>query len=476
MGFLDAISQMGALEKKEGIEAYLKFPLEGEGRVIRVFLDVHDPYAEVLQVLGVSKIDLADLVRKPEMVLKYLYRDRVGANTSWGFTPLHKIGRPKANVDGNKKEFFGESGSWQKEDKSHLYKIKNRVLADYEKEGVFSKGSVETIMRDLPSKIEDVLDRLDNKLSHIIIFGIDNGQDFLYPGDIPAFVNYFNSKLQRSLDSGGVREKKKCALCQRESYNTSTLNKVFKFATFDKVSFLPGLDKSGADSSFPLCYDCLEKVTSGRERVERTLTKTTLIPKVRIWVVPEGTGIGGSERLKRLVNDLERNIDEGALNTLGEQREQTYFQRLAREEQGLVFHFLFWERSNSQEIVHLMVEDVPPERLARLERLWETSMKSVFGDVKKGLNLDWTINSLYWTLDKLSGKSKSDKTVFKDFAINVIGKILKEEKLPVLTFKKFVVSRTNRLMHEESKWEDKRQIILYSQVWVNFMTMLNEEV
>jgi CRISPR-associated protein Csh1 len=476
MGFLDAISQMGALEKKEGIEAYLKFPLEGEGRFIRVFLDVKDPYAEVLKVLGVSKIDLADLVRKPETVLKYLYRDKVGSRANWGFTPLHKIGKPKADVNKNRKEFFGESASWQKEDESHLYKIKNRVLADYKKEGVFAEGSVDAIMRDLPSKIENVLDQLDNKLSHVIIFGIDNGQDFLYPGDIPAFMNYFKSKLQKSLDSGRMSTKKKCALCHREAYNTSTLNKVFKFATFDKVSFLPGLDKSGADSSFPLCHDCLEKVTSGRERVERTLTKTTLIPKVRIWVVPEGIGIGGSERLEKLVNDLERNIDEGDLNTLGEQREQTYFQRLAREEQGLVFHFLFWERSYSQEIVHLMIEDVPPERLARLEHLWKTSMKSVFENVKNGLNLDWTINSLYWTLDKLSGKSKSDKTVFKDFAINVIGKILKEEKLPVLTFKKFVVSRTNRLMHEESKWEDKRQTILYSQVWVNFMTMLNGEV
>jgi CRISPR-associated protein Csh1 len=476
MGFLDAISQMGALEKKEGIEAYLKFPLEGEGRVIRVFLDVHDSYAKALQVLGVSKVDLADLVRKPEMVLKYLYRDRVGANTSWGFTPLHKIGRPKAEVNGNKKEFFGESGSWQNEKKSHLYKIKNRVLADYEREGVFINGSVDAIMRDLPSKIEDVFNQLDNKLSHIIIFGIDNGQDFLYPGDIPAFVNYFNSKLQKSLDGGGVRTKKKCALCQREAYNTSTLDKVFKFATFDKVSFLPGLDRSGTDSAFPLCNDCFEKVTSGRERVERTLTNTTSIPKVRIWVVPEGTGIGESERFKNLVDDLERNISSDGLTAMGEQREYGYFKRLARAEQGLIFHFLFWERSNSQEIVHLMVEDVPPERLAKLERLWKTSMKSVFGDVKKGLNLDWTINSLYWTLNGLSGKNKSDKIVFRDFAIKVIGKMLKEEKLPVLTFKKFVVSRTNRLMHENSKWEDIKQIILYCQIWVNFMTMLNEEV
>jgi len=476
MGFLDAISQIGALDKKEGIEAYLKFPLEGEGRVIRVFLDVRDPYAKVLQVLGVSKVDLVDLVKKPEMFTKYLYRDKVGANTNWGFTPLHKIGKPKASAKGKREDFFGETGVWQNESKSHLYKIKKRVLADYEKEGVFSKGSVDAIMRDLPSKIEDVLNELDNKLSHVVIFGIDTGQDFLYPGEIPAFVEYFNFKLQKSLGSKGARKKKKCALCQKETHSISTLNKVFKFATFDKVSFLPGLDEKGADSAFPLCYDCLEKVTSGRERIERTLTKTNLIPKVRVWIVPEGTGIGESQRLERLVYDLERNIGEGALNTLGEQREHVNFQRLAREEHGLVFHFIFWERNNSQEIVHLMVEDVPPERLAKLERLWKISMKSVFGDVEKGLNLDWTISSLYWILDGLSGKSKSDKTVFRDFALKVIGKMLKEEKLPVLTFKRFVVSRTNRLMYENSKWEDIRRTILYCQVWVNFMTMLNGEV
>jgi CRISPR-associated protein Csh1 len=476
MGFINAVMQMGTMDEKEGIEAYLKFPLDGNGRIIRVFLDIPDLDAKTLKVCGVKKVDLADLKRTEEMKLKYLYRDRIGANINWGFTPLHKLGKPKATLEGNRKYFMGEKGVWEEDKNSQLYKIKSRVLDDYEKEGVFVTGSVDTIMRDLPSKIDGILDQLDNKVSHIVIFGAEKNENFIYPGEIPSMVNYFVAKLQKSLKGEEKTEKKNCALCHNETYNTYTLDKVFKFATFDKVSILPGLNKRYKVHVFPLCSECLKKVTAGRERVERTLTNTESVPGIRIWVIPEGTGTGASKRFNNLVNDLEKRLQQGSITSIGEKREEGYFQRLARGNEGLIFHFLFWERNNSQEMVHLMVEDVPPERLARLEKLWNTSMKRVLGDVERGLNLDWTIKSLYATLNSLAGKSNSDKIVFRDFSLKLLGKMLQGDKLPVMTFKKFVVSRVNRLVHESSEWDNVQKTMLYAQVWVEFMNMINGEV
>ena len=86
MGFIDALHGIGALGKKEGLDNYLKFPLDQEGKVIRVFLKAENFSEDILDIKGVSGIELEDLKKTPEMKRKYLYRDRVGSNVFWGFS------------------------------------------------------------------------------------------------------------------------------------------------------------------------------------------------------------------------------------------------------------------------------------------------------------------------------------------------------------------------------------------------------
>lgn len=474
MGLIDAVVDMGNLEDREGLESYVKFPLEGEGRVIRVHLDVEDPTARVLDVKGVKTIDLADLIRKPEMKLKYLYRDRVGASAFWAFSPIHKLGRPKKGAAKNHEYFFGKKGDWEKDKGAQLFKIKYRLLDAYEREELFSEGSVDRIMKDLMEKLPELFDDLDNKKSHILLFGAaDDEKDFLYPGEMPAFVEFFKDKLEESLksDAGKLR----CVFCGSESDATATLDKVFKFSTFDKVSILPGLDKKEKNFIFPVCSECLENTGAGRERIERTLTNTSTVPGIRVWVIPEAVGAGQKDRrFATLVKGLEKNIEEDRIKSPGEKYEGSFFRHLARQGEGLVFHFVFWERNNAQEMIHLMVEDVPPERLSFLERCWKDSMKAVMGDVSRGLNLDWAIKSLPTTLYALAGRSEGDKIVFRDFSLKIIGKMLQGQKLPVLTFKKFVVSRVTRLIYESLNWDSVQKNVLYAQVWVEFMTAVNK--
>ena len=170
MGFLQAVWALGKIEGGEGLEPYLVLPLEREGKVVRVHLKVENPRSAPLNVLGIEKIDLVDFQPEPQMKLKYLFRKRVGSAASWGFSPLHKMGKPKANKDKLREEFFGKEGDWRGDKDSQLFKIKNKLLLDYEVEGALAEGSVNRIMAELERKIEGVLHDLDNKQSHLFLF------------------------------------------------------------------------------------------------------------------------------------------------------------------------------------------------------------------------------------------------------------------------------------------------------------------
>lgn len=474
MGFLEAIRQMGTLDAVgDRIESYLKYPLE-EGRVIRVFLDIEDPMARQLKVRGVKRIDLADIDCSPEMKRKYLYRDRVGSNVFWGFAPLHRIGKPKKTAAANRTLFFGKQGDWKLDKDAQFRKIRDRVLDDYEKEEIFAAGSVENIMRDLPPLVENLVEQLEPGVPHVVLFGTEENGRFVYPGEIPVLVRYFENKLKESLKqstSGGFRP---CALCRKQGEVTTTLDKTFKFATFDKVNILPGLSKAEAEYVFPVCLDCMGRIAAGRERVERTLSNSRVIPGINVWVVPEGSG--PTQAFRSLVRSLEYSLQRG--RPVEERMENAFFHHLARQEgEGLIFHFLFVERNQSQEIVHLLVEDVPPERLVLLEKCWKDAFGRVMGEkARKGRGLDWAFGSLYFLLIFMAGHSNADQIVFRDFTLKMLAKMLQGKKLPVSTLKRFLTSRIPRLVHETPRWDNVQKVMLYGQIWVEYMTRLNEEV
>lgn len=475
MGFISAIRSLGALSQGKGLESYLIFPMEKGGKLIRIALRAADREAQPLDVLGVAWIDLADQRMEPEMKVKYLYRKRAGSAAAWGFSPIHLMGKPKKNTGQNREMILGKDDDWAGDKNCHLFKIRNKLLLDYEKEETFTPGSVDRVMAELPEKLEDVLPHLDPKSSHAFIFGLEgDGGSFLYPGEVSAFLSYFKRKLESTLQLG--EEQVRCAYC-RKPCTPRSLSKIFKFSTRDKVNVCHGLDKKQEPWDFPICDDCFKRISSGRDRLQMKLNNSTVLPKINIWTLPEAVGDGGGRTLQHLIGSMEESLSGDRLQSPGEERESRYFSRLAREGSGLVFHFIFWERNNAQELVHLMVEDVPPERLALLERKWGEAIKAVFGDVRDDLfTLDWAIKSLYKTLSGFAGKSEGDRTVFRDYALKVIGKMLRGERLPVAFFKQAVVERAARLVFESANWNDVSRELLYAQVWADFMYRINQEV
>jgi len=120
LGFINATFDLGKLESEKAktrgggadvIDDYLQLPMpliEDEakrGKVIRVWMKVesdesaNDPETKELNVSGISRMDLVDYwagsEEDDEKKRRYLYRDPVGSNTSWGFPRSTNLAPPK---------------------------------------------------------------------------------------------------------------------------------------------------------------------------------------------------------------------------------------------------------------------------------------------------------------------------------------------------------------------------------------------
>lgn len=462
MGFINAVFELGRLESEkvkargtvsDEIDDYLQLPMpliEDEtrsGKVIRVWLKVEaaenakNADTKELNVLGVSKIDLVDYMAGSgdidEKKRHYLYRDPVGSNTSWGFSPIYKLGPAKADV---RKEMLGGNGQWFSDDKSRFYKLERRVLSDYEKTGYFSEGSTERIMKDLEQQVGRLSEFwVDKKRSYLLLFGIDNNGSFLFPGEVPLFRNYFRNKLEENLSSGNISGT--CALCGGGG-SMVNLGKIFKFATFDKVSFLPGAadGKGVKERVFPVCGNCLSTLSRGREVLDSSFLDGRTIQGVKIYVVPEL--LQGRKELNMVSGHTRDFISKG----IGVEKQ--IFRYLSRQDNTIVLHFLFWEKNQAQERLHLMVEDVPPSRLKKLEglwvechraHLWNSSENHDFDE--NSITLDQAIKNVYGVLLGLAGKSEQDKAVMRDRTLGILGKLLSGDKIETLEVKKLMISR-----------------------------------
>jgi len=294
------------------------------------------------------------------------------------------------------------------------------------------------------TELQNNIDRLrelwsDKKRSYLLVFGVNKNGTFFYPGQVPAFRSYFKSKLSGNL-SGDVPVI--CGLCNSSSESGANLDKVFKFATFDKSSFLPGAKdgKGVSEKVFPICEDCLSSLSLGREILDRSFLDGRTIPKVKIYVVPE---LLASQKELSIASSQTRDFIRTGLHT-----SERFFNILAKQDNSLVYHFLFWEKNNSQERLHLMVEDVPPSRLKHLEKLWIDSYKTFLWNKTKepdfdpnSTTLDEALKTIYFVFSSLSGKSKVDKAIMKERVIGVTSHLLDNQRIDVKSIKKLMNSR-----------------------------------
>lgn len=473
MGFLQAVYSLGQMAS----EAYktspladiinflqLPYPLpkeENESKnekvyAIRVWLDAADNYAEVLNIKGIAYIDRIEYraigdedVKEVKIKERCLYREPVGRNVSWRFTPLYKLG--KGSKDPYKK-LVGEKGVWQSDKECRFYKLYHNLLKDYEKSGYFTEGSTDIIMADLVARIDRIVEFWsDSKISCFLIFGLKDVDRFLYPGEIATFVNYFREKLAPSTLNNACKDKKSkymasCALCKKAGQEVETLDKVFKFATFDKTNFLPGIIKASGieEKVFPICKACYEVLSAGKEEMEIRFVNFNTIPNISLYVIPEI--ISDKQEVFQMAAEQTKNFLKN-----GVRNETQLFKSLSRHGEGLVFHFLFAEINQAQLIIHSLVEDVPPTHLRKLQDLWTETCKAFSYDTDvsdKKCSLDTAISQIIAVFMSLAGKSEQDKKVMKDKVISVISGLLNGEAAGTKEVKALIVSRLAGLIND----------------------------
>lgn len=458
MGFINATYELGKLASSKMIDpefadigSYLQLPMpiiedeEKSGRVIRIWLNVTDNEAECLEVKNIEKIDISDYIKTTDqdklnkMKKNLIYREPTGAATPWKFSPIYKLGKGSTT---SLSDLIGTKESWEKESKSRFYKLNKTVLSDYETCHFLSEGSASLIMAELEENVGRLSELWsDKKRSYIMVFGVNHNGNFLYPGEIPAFRAYFRIKLSESI--GGTTPII-CSLCHKISQTGVNLDKIFKFATFDKTSFLPGI-KNGegiCEKVFPICDNCISMLSLGRDTLDRLFLDSRTIPGVNIYVVPE---LLFDQDLLHNTSSQTRDFIRNGLKTT-----KRLFNILAKQENSLVYHFLFWEKNQAQERLHLMIEDVPPSRLKSLEKLWQETYKTFLWNQRKNpepnfitstIDLDDALKTIFFTLISLSGKNDSDKNVIRSQIISIIGKLLGGEKIDAHGIKQLMVSR-----------------------------------
>ena len=520
MSFVDALCALGRweLERSGGgefadFDSFCQMPMElieepiepgGDGakrgkklpgKELHVCLDVADPKADCLEVRGIRKIEIADFWGGGEddraKKRRYLYRDPVSPAAAWRYSPLYKLG---SGVSDGQKALVG-SGNWGNDKDSRFYKLYNSTLRAFEERGVFSPGSVDRIM----DALVDRLDRLaelwsDKKRSYLMIFGASDPDRFYYPIETPAFLAHFRSRLAAASGAGSNPAKNKknkqngvsCGNCRALTAAPVNLDKVFAFATFDKKSFLPGLEDSDASKAkvFPLCEDCYRLFSEGRNVIDGRFLDAKSVYNVRIYTVPEL---------------LMGNVNRGYLEQKTKDFLQTGLQnapflaeRVLEQEDSLTYHFVFWEQNQAQERLLLMVEDIPPSRLRRLNDLWRQTVaatglfapKGRFAPETAEASADPNTATLYQgiriimvTLTRLAGKNDGDAAVLRDWLLGLIGRLLSGERVDIERVKGAVVSRLQGLC-ADSDWVAKYGVAA-ARRWnaiVDFLYRANESV
>jgi len=464
MGFLRAIYSLGQMASESYKNSpltdiinflQLPYPLAEEEKenekvyAIRIWLDMDGNCEEALNLKGVAHIDRIEYraiggeeVDEIKIKERCLYRKPIGNNVSWRFTPLYRLGSGGKN---SIKKLVGEKGHWKDDKESRFFKLYHSLLKDYESSGFFTKGSADRIMSDLVAKIDKIAEFWSEGRVHcFIIFGLKACDKFLYPGEVELFVKYFREKLASSTSDDARNDSRSksvmsCALCQKTRESLMTLDKVFKFATFDKRGFLPGIIRAPdvEEKVFPVCKTCYEVLSAGKEIMEGRFVNFNIITNICLFIVPEI--ISGRQDLFNRAADHTKNFIKNGIRY-----ETQLFRYLSKQNEGLVFHFLFAERNQAQLIIHTLVEDVSPTHLRKLQDLWtETCLAFAYdNDVSdRKCSLDTAILQIIAVFMSLAGESKQDKEVMRSKVISVISGLLNKEVVGIKETKNLIVSR-----------------------------------
>lgn len=459
MGFIDALYVIGKAFSSNNYDFsdYLTLPTKvGKSKEIRIYLKLanytnNQKDITPLKIIDISKIDEVDFFAgnetDEEKKIRYLYKDPPESNTTWKYSPVLKIAKPKDDKEKNRKYFLqGNTAPINKIEK---------MLNEFEKMGYFEKGSTSKIVEKLKDKLDQILCCYTDKNSnYLIVFGVDKEGDFIYPGKMTVFRKYFEEKLKSHLNekkvtSKGNKNEKKCDYCGKSS-GLYTFDQVFPFATFDKPNFLPAINKNFNSKIFNICEDCLKIFLKSKDYVQANFTDNSIIFGITIWVIPEFFTLNENKldpafsNLNNYISTDQHSKEENLLDYITDSS-------LVDDPYTAVFHFLFLETNQSQLIVHQMIEDVPITRIRKLQEIWKTTVKDFEKSENANIKLSYAFKKIHISVKNLVLKEETEEKVMRNLVIGIIGKLLSGERVNTKILKQYFVSRIPKLMNEKTK-------------------------
>jgi len=436
MGFINAIHKLSTeMNEKSYISPFLQDLNTNKTKFLEVFIEV-DRLELPMKPLKLSGIALIELDDEPceQQREKYLYKPLSG-NVSWQYSPVFPTGSELCKKGIAPLEKI-------------ISKIRKKVFEDLEKQKLFTENAAEKIENLLFDAKETIDSTIDKNFKTTIIFGIEHKGKRYLPGELDSFRGYFNNKIQN--DFKRLNNSTNCSLCLKEVQKVTNLSKIFKFATFDKLGFLPGLSSKSQLKVFPICEQCYRNLMYARRRIQTSFTNFYVIPSsdpfVEMWIIPEVLFLNSSS--KKITKAVVIKNFEAYLHNNACMREKRMFDALQKQDATLNFHFLFIEKQQAKEGLMQVIEDVSPSHLKKIQSLWEKNSKKFTNSGSVLLDTCFSFLRLVYINDSESKRSVNTESKFRtQKAVELIAKLLRGERINTNGLKKEFVSRFPKIMH-----------------------------
>ncbi len=293
-----------------------------------------------------------------------------------------------------------------------IKKMDSQFLRDF---AAFLDENADKISMEVSQKIQ-----IFSNKSAVVTFAFDSDGNISYPSDLKDILDAF-----LKLNENEVFQTASCCVCGKHApISKERLSdiEVFKFATVEKLGFLPNMNPKNVIKILPICEDCYRDMQFGSKVILKKLDFPFYL-KDKVWVIPKSFN-GNLEVLRKTIENVEKigsaNIDKTSLK-----RRSMFEERILNNAQNLsdlvTMDFIFYRAKNSQRQIILNIQDMPPTWIKEIAE----AINHV-DDLFKQMAGEWYNFSLRTIYDLTVEKSQNPS--MKDFYL-IIKNIFEKRKV-----------------------------------------------
>ncbi len=254
----------------------------------------------------------------------------------------------------------------------------------------------------------------------VLTFEFESKGSMFYPADVREILDAFVRSNQSRTSSSSI-----CCVCGRNApISKKKLSdiEIFKFATVEKLGFLPDMNPKNVNKILPICEDCYKDMQLGSKIILKNLD-FPFYSKDKVWVIPKSLN-GDLNVIQSTIDNLKK-INSVTFDKDSIKRRSVFETRILKNSKmfpaPISIDFIFYRPNNAQRQIILNIQDMSPTWIKEIS----DTMDRVDAIYKKiaGEWYDFTLKTIY----NLTVNKESKKPNLKDFYIIVRG-ILEKRK------------------------------------------------